>query len=237
VTVSSLELERIPRQRLTHAVAEAVLERVRADGLPPGTRLPSERELMRQLHVGRSTVREALNGLALIGAVEIRHGQGVFVKAAEAAQELPSRALDAALARGVTAELTEARLLVEVWMAGQAAQRATPEDLRDIKSKLAAYERTLAHDASTVRVGSRFHLRLLEAAHNDVLMGLVRRYTSHLIEREERGPALESRAHQGDRDYVSHRQLYEAIVARDPELARLRMRTHLEQSTAELDGP
>ena len=233
--MSSLKLERIPRQRLTHAVAEAMLERVRGDGLAPGTRLPSERELMRQLHVGRSTVREALNGLALIGAVEIRHGQGVFVSAPKGPEELPSRALDAALARGVTAELAEARLLVEVWMAGLAAQRATPEDLRDIESTLSVYERTLAHEASTVKVGSRFHLRLLEAAHNDVLMGFVRRYTSQLIERDERGPALEARAHRGDHAYVSHRLLFEAISARDADLARRRMRTHLRQSTAAVD--
>ena len=47
--------------------------------LPPGTKVPSERELTKELGVGRSTVREALNGLAMLGIVEIRHGQGVFV--------------------------------------------------------------------------------------------------------------------------------------------------------------
>ena len=47
--------------------------------LPPGTKVPSERELTKDLGVGRSTVREALNGLAVLGVLTIRHGQGAFI--------------------------------------------------------------------------------------------------------------------------------------------------------------
>ncbi len=227
VAESSLTLERVPRQRLAHVVADLLVARIREGGLAPATKLPSERELMRQLHVGRSTVREALNGLALIGVVEIRHGQGVYV--AKPVEPEPE-ALDAALSRGVTRELLEARLLVEVEMAGLAAERATPDDVRDTESALASYERVLRSGGSTVRAGARFHLRLLEAAHNDVLLGFVRRYTNHFIEHAERGQALERRSRAGDADYVSHRELFDAIRLREPDLARARMRVHLEQS-------
>ena len=224
---STLTLEQIPRQRLAHAVAELLVSRIREEGLTPGTQLPSERELMRQLHVGRSTVREALNGLALTGVVAIRHGQGVYVLS----QGRPEpEALDAALGRGVTSELLEARLLVEVEMAGLAASRATPEDVRGIESALADYERVRESGDSTVRAGARFHLRLFEAAHNDVLLGFVRRYTSHFIEHAERGTELERRSIAGDPEYVSHRNLLDAVRARDPELSRARMRLHLQQS-------
>jgi DNA-binding transcriptional regulator YhcF (GntR family) len=107
---STLELQRATRQRLSHTVADLLVEGIREQGLGPGTRLPSERELMRRLHVGRSTVREALNGLALSGVLEIRHGQGVFV----ASRSAPGpEALDVALERGVTRALTQARLVVE----------------------------------------------------------------------------------------------------------------------------
>ena len=51
--------------------------------LPPGTKVPSERELTKDLGVGRSTVREALNGLAVLGVLTIRHGQGAFIADAE----------------------------------------------------------------------------------------------------------------------------------------------------------
>src|SRR5436190_13375334 len=72
-----LLIQQAPRKKLAETVAQQILEAVRA--LPAGTRLPPERELTKQMGVGRSTVREALNGLAMMGVVEIRHGQGVFV--------------------------------------------------------------------------------------------------------------------------------------------------------------
>ena len=76
-TSPTLKIGQAPRQKLAETVAQQILAAVR--DLPPGTRLPSERELTQQLKCGRSTVREALNGLAMIGVIEIRHGQGVFV--------------------------------------------------------------------------------------------------------------------------------------------------------------
>lgn len=77
---AKLALSPVTRRKLTETVAEQLLDAIRE--LPPGTRVPSERELTRELGVGRSTVREALNGIAMLGIVEIRHGQGVFVASA-----------------------------------------------------------------------------------------------------------------------------------------------------------
>ena len=73
-------------------------------------------------------MREALNGLAMLGIVEIRHGQGVFVTGDPGQVSEPS-AITAALERGVTNEFVEARLIVEVEVARLAARRRTDEDL------------------------------------------------------------------------------------------------------------
>ena len=70
--------------------------------------MPSERELMQALNVGRSTVREALNGLVMLGVIEIRHGQGAFVTERPHSQAEPE-AIAAALAKGVTRDLLEVR--------------------------------------------------------------------------------------------------------------------------------
>ena len=73
-------LEQAPRRKLAETVAQQLLGAVR--DLVPGTRLPSEKELTQMLGVGRSTVREALNGLALLSVVEIRlEGMGASVAA------------------------------------------------------------------------------------------------------------------------------------------------------------
>src|SRR5262245_42317682 len=73
---AALAFQRAPRRKLAETVAARLLEAVRTQ--PPGTRVPTERAMAEQLEVGRSTVREALNGLAALGILDIRHGQGVF---------------------------------------------------------------------------------------------------------------------------------------------------------------
>ena len=225
---SSMVLERVDRRRLSRVIAEQLLETIEHDELQPGAQLPSERELMRMLHVGRSTVREALNGLALAGAIEIRHGQGCFV--ASRAHPAP-HALELALRRGVTGALMEARSIVEVEMAGLAAERATEDDLREMEKVLAACERAVATGASTVRHSARLHERLLAASHNEVLVGFVRTYLPKVL---ERGDELERAGPENVMaEYLEHRSLYEAVRDRRPGLARERMRAHLEATTRE----
>jgi GntR family transcriptional repressor for pyruvate dehydrogenase complex len=225
---STLVLERVDRQRLTQVVAERLLATMERDGLGPGEKLPSERELMKMLHVGRSTVREALNGLALAGVVEIRHGQGYYV--ASGAHPAP-HALELALRRGVTKALMEARLLIEVEMAGLAAEQATIEDLAEMKKVFTAYERAVESSGSTVRPSARLHQAILAACHNEVLLGFVRTYMPKVI---ERGHELESetRAHVHE-EFQEHLALYEAVRDRQPELARQRMAAHLADMTGQ----
>jgi GntR family transcriptional regulator, transcriptional repressor for pyruvate dehydrogenase complex len=219
---STLVLGELPRQRLSNAIAQRLIEQVREQGLEPGTKLPSEHELARMLHVGRSTVREALNGLALAGVVEIRHGHGCFVAAPT---ELRPHELELALRRGLTAALMEARTVVEVEMLGLAASRATEDDLARAEAALVAYERALESGQSTVRLASRVHLRLLEGAHNDVLLGFIRAYLPMVHERghelEQEGPADEWA------EYRDHQELYAAVRDHDAERARTKMREHL----------
>ena len=135
---SKLTLSPAPRRKLTETVAEQLMAAIRE--LPPGTKVPSERELTKDLGVGRSTVREALNGLAMLGVVEIRHGQGVFVTEEAPAQDSEPSAITAALERGVTNEFIEARLIVEVEVARLAARRRTDEDLARLEAALEVQE-------------------------------------------------------------------------------------------------
>src|ERR1700761_5085702 len=117
---ATISLSRVSRSKLAETVAQQLLGQIREKELQPGTRMPSERELMGALGVGRSTIREALNGLAMLGVVDIRHGQGVFVVNPDGATAMP-RGIAAALSRGITRDLFEARRLVEVHVARLAA--------------------------------------------------------------------------------------------------------------------
>ena len=220
---ADLALTKAPRRKLAETVGEQLAEAVK--GLPPGTRVPSERELMKTLGVGRSTVREALNGLALLGLVEIRHGQGVFVAERPAEKEIGTSELQKALMKGVTHDFIEARLVVEVEVARLAAERRTDSDLQRIEETIEALKaKGEAPTDEALEPATQFNLAVADAAHNEVLAGMIGSFVQLMV---ERGPDLYERPdfHQWDVD--EHTRIYEAIAAGDPDAAATRMREHI----------
>ena len=224
VVTPELSFQRVSRSKLAETVAQQVLREIRDKQLPAGTRIPSERELMASLGVGRSTVREAVNGLAMLGVLEIRHGQGAFV-ADPAAGAAPASAIATALARGFTRDLFEARMLVEVRVAELAAERRTDAELAEIAQALADHEQALADGTSGVEPAVRFHVRIGEAAHSEVLASFVSSFADVML---QRGPELEGVPGYREWEIGQHRSVLEPIAAGDPPLAAERMRQHLE---------
>lgn len=220
----ALSLAPIARSSLTETVARHLLDEVHQKRLAPGTKIPSERDLMTGLGVGRSTVREAINGLAMLGVIEVRHGQGAFVTEAAAGLE-PSRSIAVALARGVTDELFEARRLVEVETARLAAERRTDTDLSEIVAALEDHAKAIADGEPAVEPSVRFHVEVAEAAHNEVLASFVTSFAELL---GRRGPVLEEIAGYREWEIDQHRSVYEPIEAGEPVLAVERMRAHLD---------
>lgn len=219
-----LSFSPISRSKLAETVAQQLLREIREKQLMPGTRIPSERELMAALGVGRSTVREAINGLAMLGVLEIRHGQGAFIADPSAGATLPG-AIEAALARGVTADLFEARSLVEVHTARLAAERRTPADLEEIEQALRDHEAAIERDETAVEPSVRFHARLAEAAHSEVLASFVQSFGEILT---TRGEELDRQPGFREWEIEQHRRVFEAVRDSDPELAAERMREHLD---------
>lgn len=220
-------LSRIPRSKLAETVAQRLVAEIRTKGLQPGTRMPSERELMEVLGVGRSTIREAVNGLAMLGVLDIRHGQGAFVANPDAGAALP-HTVAAALSRGITRDLFEARRLVEVHVARLAAERRTEADLNEIAECLADHERAIANGEPAVEPSVRFHVRIGEAAHSEVLSSFVSCFAELMT---ERGPILEAKPGYREWEIDQHRMVFEPIRNGDPELAAERMGAHLDAVT------
>lgn len=218
-----LSFSPISRSKLAETVAEQVLLEIRRKALAPGTRIPSERELMAALGVGRSTVREAINGLAMLGVLEIRRGQGAFVADPAAGAVLP-RAIAAALGRGVTADLFEARELIEVHSARLAAARRTAADLRELEQTLLEHERAIKCGTSAVGPSVRFHAQIARAAHSEVLASFVRSFGEVLT---SRGRDLDVQPGFREWEIEQHRRVFEAVRDRGPDLAAECMRAHL----------
>ena len=222
-SVAALDLRPARRQTLVERVAEQLLEEIRRQRLPPGSRLPSERELIRSLGVGRSTVREALNGLALLGVIEIHHGKGVFVADRLESQWGP-REIGTALARSLTRELLEAREPVEVAIVRLAAERRQASDLNELRNTLEIHARLLGEGRSAAKYSALFHQQLADAAHNQVLASFVNSIQRQLI---ERGSRLEELPGYAQWELIEHREIFETIDAGDPVRAAARMEQHL----------
>ena len=119
--------------------AEVVVTRVRAlidEGtVQSGDRLPPERDLARQLGVSRPSVRSGLKSLAAMGIVQIRQGAGTFITAGPPVLASEPLSFLAALHGFSRAQMFEARLVLEVAVAGLAAERVTPERLMTISDE------------------------------------------------------------------------------------------------------
>lgn len=218
----SFRVARAARPKLTEVVAQQLLDVIR--GLPEGARVPSERELTSELGVGRSTLREALHGLELLGEIEIRHGQGVFVSK-PSSDTRGLAALTAAINQGVTHDLLEARKVVEVEVARLAGQRRTDAEISDLEAILKAHESCLDRGQSPAAEGMRFHLAVGYAAHNEVLAAVMRTLRKPMF---ERGPSLyEDLEGFSEWELRQHTGIYLAIRDQNAGLAAKRMAAHV----------
>lgn len=126
-------LEPIQQTSLVDRVASQLVDLTFNGTYRPGDRLPPEQELAKHLGVSRSTVREALIGLRLLGLIEMRQGEGTFVRRALVALPLGTANWTVSIGPDTANALIEARLVIEPALASFAATRATPEQLSEIE--------------------------------------------------------------------------------------------------------
>src|SRR6266511_6026271 len=135
VVMASIKLAkfRVVRPSQNGVMAEEVVTQVREmiqhGKLRPGDRLPSERELARQLGISRASLRPGLRFLAAIGVLTSRHGSGTYIATGPPALDSEPLSMLAALHGFTTDNMFEARKLLEVGLAGLAAQNAQPDHL------------------------------------------------------------------------------------------------------------
>jgi GntR family transcriptional repressor for pyruvate dehydrogenase complex len=215
-------------RRRDDAVAH-IRELVEQLGLSLGDRLPSERQLAERFGLSRGTIREALQFLAALNFVEIRHGGGCFVLlAASDSRGLRRSWVDwVATHRGRVLEILEVRLGCEMFAARLAARRAGPKALAKLVEALRVMKAAeSAHDVpALVQSDLAFHAALMEAAGNKTLQELVSSLGEQLIPERAAVADLEGRA---ALSLAEHCAIYQAVQAGDAQAASLAMQHHLE---------
>lgn len=211
---------------LSGRVATAIERAILDEGLQPGDRLPSGRELTERFGVSRTVVRDALAVLEQRGLVETRPGSGVFVR--DGGSEAVSGVLGQMLRRSVISlpELMEARQLLEVHNAVAAARHATAGDLERMETAIAMMAEAVGPQGF-VDADVAFHEALAEAAGNRVLTALVGSLRPLLVHGRLIGTALD-----GAREVAigDHRAVLAAVRGGDREGASGVMSEHLRHS-------
>lgn len=215
----------VTRTTLTADISRKLVAHLIRGDWTEGERIPPERELCLQLGVGRASLREALKALEIMGMIEIRLGDGTYVCARS---EFLSRPLLWAItgsAQTDSRELVEARKLIEVEMAGLAAERANPEDLKTITNHFETMKAALKTPKTFQESDVSFHLAIGGAAHNRILLNafqLIRNLMQQWIGSVLLIPGSASAA------LAQHKNILYAITNKDVPAARLAMQEHLD---------
>ena len=207
-------------------VVQQLREMIHRGELRLGDRLPPERDLARLLGVSRPTLRAGIRTLAAVGVLQSRQGAGTFVVEADASPALDANPLRmmASLHGFSNEEMFEARIALEMAVAGLAAERATGEQLAAMSEEVAEMFAALNEPEEYLVHDMRFHQTIAAASGNRILTALMNMVATILFETRSK---TVHRALDLKESADMHRQIYRCIRDRKPESARDAMREHL----------
>jgi GntR family transcriptional regulator, transcriptional repressor for pyruvate dehydrogenase complex len=216
--------ESIRRNKVYEEVARQ-LERMILKKLHPGDKLPSERELAESLGVSRSSIRDAIRSLELVGLVEPRQGSGTVVR--EISADTVMNPLTNVLRHKVelVTELIDFRKMLEPPLAGRAATHGSEEELDEMEDILHRQEAKFRAGELAIEEDSEFHYAIAMASGNSVVLKILDFVMDLLRETRERSLQTVGRPH---KSLAGHRKILAAIKKRDPEAAKAAMRRHIE---------
>lgn len=216
--------------RVSQVIVDQIRLLIREGRLRPGDRLPSERDLCERFGVSRVTVREALRVLEAGGLIEIRVGArgGAFVTTPTSRQIGEGLADLLTLSPLTASEVTEARLVFELGIVPLVVERATQEDIDELRAMTDLHQAALEQGSYTMEMSADFHVRVAACTHNSAIEMLVHSFHGpllmSLLQAQVIAPLM------GYRGSGEHREFIEAIADRDVERAREIMRVHLERT-------
>jgi GntR family transcriptional regulator, transcriptional repressor for pyruvate dehydrogenase complex len=218
----------VVRTKLTSSVFEQLLSYVVGGSWKPGDRIPPERELCQQLGIARTSLREALKAMELVGMLDSRVGDGTFVCPRSEFLSRPLLWAFTGTDHEELQEIMEARTIIEENLAGLAAMRGTEEQIAKIGAAVQLMRDSIARGDSILDADMAFHMAVSAAAQNGVLTNAV-----HLLRNLMRQWIYYKLLIPDIPEIVlkRHVAIYRAIAARKANVARTAMRSHLEETT------
>ena len=216
-------------KRIFEQISDQIRELIHSGVFRPGEKLPSERELAIQFHVGRTALREALRVLENEGLIVIRQGSngGSFISKPQIHKSTKSAMELFHLDELSLQHVTEARIPLELAVLEFVIDRITEEDLDHLNKMNISSDEYLKRGATPVSNITNFHVYLAKATKNPVfemlvgsIVNLVFKILGKVENREEQNVTLE-------RHLSQHRQVLESLRDRDLDKAKAAMKSHI----------
>ena len=210
--------------KLQKKIISVIRDLINAKNLEPGDKLPSERKLSEKFEVTRSNVREAIQKLEFYGLLKSIPQSGTFV--ANIGVVAMNGMIDdiLRLEEPDFKSLVETRILLELKTSRLAALRRTETDLMKMKSALDAYSEKVKRGEDAVQEDLLFHLAIAQASGNSTMNTFMLIITPEIITNFEKYHVCDAAL--ALRGIEEHRLIYEAIMSKDPQLAKQRMKEH-----------
>jgi GntR family transcriptional repressor for pyruvate dehydrogenase complex len=228
----------IKSKRLYEEIVEQIKQLITNGRLNPGDRLLAERELAEQFQVSRASVREAIRTLEMLGVIDIRPGEGTFVRGTDSDDIIRPLAMFLAVERASLLDMFEMRRIFETATAGLAAERASLEELDQIASALENMrERLNVMDPEKgEEFDAAFHYSVAEATHNSLLTKLFKTVSEEFAKANSvaRRQLYHDNVKNAQKIIDQHSEILEAIRSRSPQAASEAMLVHLKFAESEL---
>ena len=224
-------MEPVQKKKLYESVLDRLIEAIASNAYPPGSQMPSERELMAEIGVGRPSIREAMLTLQQMGLIKISHGERARVVTPTinlVVDQISSAMIVLMLTnpRGLD-ELKSARILLEVGLVRLAAERAGPNDLRYLQDAIREMGEATGDTAAFVAADMKFHEVIAGISGNSLIAAAVGAILGWLSKFRRDMVAVKGAE---KLTVQEHQTILEAIKDRNPDAAGEAMHRHLSRA-------
>ncbi|MGI6110912.1 MAG: FadR/GntR family transcriptional regulator [Bilifractor sp.] len=218
-------------ESLHMTTSQKIKDMIVQGNMKPGDKLPTEKEMIQRFGVSRSTLREALKVLKAENVITQKRGSGTYVSYETGIGEDPL-GLHFTDQKNLLNNLLETRVLIEPEIVELATYRATEQDLEEMKKTVEEMERMKVNTERTEEMDVKFHTCVARCTHNDVLI----RVLPIIIESIRRGHSKTAEDLESfQRAKKRHREIYEAIAARDYIKAKFLTEHHIWETKQDID--
>lgn len=224
---NSLEtkIRQVTKISISEEIAKQIMDLISNGDLQPGQHLPTERELCVNFGASRSSLREALRCLSIVGVLDARVGDGTSV--AVDGKKFLRRIIEWRLIteRHDIENLLEVRIALEGLSAAKAALHISAADLKKLRSLLTKMKAAIKDEKAFAALDLEFHLTLANASGNILVFDLISLIRGQLVKALHKVLTI---PHALPFTHKEHTAIVETIERRDPEAARKAMHAHLE---------